>query len=95
MPSYETVFVVPSTLAEEERSRSVKEIEKMISKSGGKVTSSEDLGEKRLAYKIKNHDRAYYHLIKFDSSPDFVEGLKRHFKIEERFIRSMVVREED
>ncbi len=94
MISYETVFAVPVTLSEEEREQSIKGIEKLIQESGGEVKASEDLGERKLAYKVKNHTRAYYHLIKFVSPTDKIDILKKYYRITGDYIRYMIVKDE-
>lgn len=93
MPIYETIFAVPSTSSEEEQTQSIKDVEEFITSAGGSINSSEDMGERRMAYKVKGHERAYYHLIKFDSPPGVIEGIKRHYSINAgRYIRNMIVK---
>ena len=95
MPTYETIFALPSVISEEEQSQSVKEIEELIGGFGGNITLSEDMGEKRMAYKVRGYERAFYHIIKFDSPPESIEGFKRFYKINGgKYIRNMIVRTE-
>lgn len=95
MPAYETIFAMPSILSEEEKAQGIKEIEKRIQESSGNIKSSEGMGDRKMAYKVKGHERAYYHLIKFDSPPDAIEGIKVYYRINSgKYIRNMVVKEE-
>ena len=94
MPIYEAVFAVPSSLSEEDRVNSVTEVEKLIAKVGGTVKFSNEIGERKMAYSVKQHDRAYYHLIKFESPATAVENIKRHFRIDDKYIRDLVTKEE-
>ena len=95
MPAYETIFAMPSNLSEEERNQGVKEVEKRIEEASGTVKSSEGMGEKRMAYKVKGHELAYYHLIKFDCPPKGIEVIKVHYRNNSnRYIRNMLVKEE-
>ena len=91
MPTYETVFAVPITLSEEERAESVKDIESFISEVGGSVTNNEELGEKKMAYKVKGKDRAYYHFMAFNCPADGIDKLKKHYKIHSNYIRNIIV----
>ena len=91
MPTYETVFAIPSSVSDEERSQKIKGIEEFISGIGGAVKLSEEMGEKQLAYKVKGHDRAYYHLVKFSCPPDGIDKLKKHYSINSEYIRNIVV----
>ncbi len=94
MPSYETVFAIPSIISEEEKNKSIESVEKLISESSGQVISSDDMGERKLAYSVKGNERAYYHVIKFDMPSSEVNKLKGHYRLEENFIRDIVVKEE-
>ncbi len=95
MPIYETVFAVPSILSGDEQSNSVNDIEELIKKAGGKINSSESMGEKKMAYIVKGHERAYYHLINFESTPDSIENFKKYYRINSnKYIRNMIVKED-
>ena len=95
MPTYETVFAVPAIFSEDEKNQSIKEIEELIKGSSGNINSSEEMGEKRMAYKVKGHERAYYHLIKFDSPPVAIEEIKKFYRINtSKFIRNMIIKED-
>ncbi|MFH1415254.1 MAG: 30S ribosomal protein S6 [Elusimicrobiota bacterium] len=95
MPAYETVFAVPAVLSEEEQSQSIREVEELIREAGGNIVSSEQMGERKMAYIVKGHERAYYYLIKFDSPPEKIDGFKRHYRINSnRYIRNIIVKEE-
>lgn len=94
MHIYETVFAIPSTLPAEEKDQSIKEVEGFIVEIGGSVKSSEEIGERKMAYKIEGHERAYYHLIRFDCPSDGIDKLKKHYQIKSNYIRNIVVTEE-
>ena len=94
MPIDEQVFDLPAKLSDDERYQSVKEIEKLITDTGGEVNKSEELGERKMAYKVKENNFAYYHLIEFNSPPDFIVGLNKHYRINERYIRDIVIKKE-
>ncbi|MBN2407320.1 MAG: 30S ribosomal protein S6 [Elusimicrobia bacterium] len=95
MPTYETVFAVPVSLEGDEKQQSIKSVEDIISGAGGSVKSSQDMGEMKMAYKVKGHDRAYYHLIKFECPPAGIQELKKHYNINSNYIRNIVVRDEE
>ena len=95
MPTYETIFALPSITSQEEQAQSIKEVEELINSSGGNIKSSENMGEKKMAYRVRGHDRAYYHLIKFDSPSSAIEGIKRYYRINpNRYIRNIIVKED-
>jgi small subunit ribosomal protein S6 len=93
MPTYETIFAVPSVLSEEEVSGSVKTIEDMIAEAGGSLNLSESMGERKMAYNVKGYERAYYHLIQFECPPETIEGFKKYYNINTNtYIRNMIVK---
>jgi small subunit ribosomal protein S6 len=96
MPTYETVFAVPSILSEEEKGQSVKNIEEFITNFSGNINSSEGMGERKMAYKVKGHQRAYYHLIKFNLPAEAVDEMKKNYRINANtYIRNMIVKDEE
>ena len=93
MPTYETIFAIPTVISEEEQTKSIKEVEDMIINAGGTLNISESMGEKRMAYNVKGFERAYYHLIQFDCPPESIEGFKRYYNINvNTYIRNMIVK---
>lgn len=59
MKEYElTVLINPDLEADIESSS--KKIKDLVTSNGGEIVSEENLGKKRLAYKIKNQDFAVY-----------------------------------
>ncbi|MFW6134465.1 MAG: 30S ribosomal protein S6 [Elusimicrobiota bacterium] len=94
MPTYETVFVIPSVLSEEEKNRSLEDVEKLIDKSGGKINKKEDMGERDLAYRIASYDRGFYHLIEFEGPADMIKTLKKHFRLNDKYIRNIIINNE-
>lgn len=92
MLTYETVFAVSTEISEEERSVSITQVEDLIKQLGGEVTSSDSIGERQMAYQVKGHDRAYYHLIRFDSPPNVIDELKKNYSINSRFLRNIIIK---
>ncbi len=94
MPTYETVFAVPANFGEEEREKSVKEAEKIVSSNGGKIALSEEMGEREMAYKVKGHSRAYYHLLVFDAPAESFQAISDYYRFSDNYIRSLTVKKE-
>lgn len=94
MNKYETVFLVTNTINDEERKDVLEKIKKLIS-INGTITSTEELGEKKLAYEVREHEKAFYYVIKFESESSFIAELERVYRITDEIIKFIVVREED
>ncbi|MGM0568024.1 MAG: 30S ribosomal protein S6 [Elusimicrobiota bacterium] len=95
MISYESVFALPASMPEEERKSCIEEAEKAITSSKGKLIESEDMGEKQMAYIVKGHKRAYYHLIRFDAPPEAFKSINDYFRYNDSYIRSLTVKREE
>ena len=95
MPAYETVFAVPAAFSEEERAGSLKAVEELITGSGGEISSVDEMGERRMAYPVKKHEMACYYSILFNCPPSALDGLKRHFRLDDRYIRDITVRKDE
>lgn len=70
MKKYEIMFIVKPTLSEEDIKKTVKSFETVIKNNGGKVTETEEMGQRELAYEIKNFKSGYYYIITLESEND-------------------------
>lgn len=70
MRNYEIMFIVRPTLGEEEIKKVAKDFEAIITSNGGKVTNFKEMGQRDLAYAIKDFTKGYYYVINFESKDD-------------------------
>lgn len=89
--SYETLFVVDTTLNEDGIKAVVEKFSSLIA-ANGEVTAVNEWGKRRLAYPINDMTEGYYVLIDFNAPTAFVAELERIFGITEGVIRSIVKR---
>ncbi len=94
MNEYETIFLISNRIKEEQRRNVVNKIKELIS-SNGQIDTTEDLGEKKLAYEIKKHKKAFYYIINFKSKPEFIYNLERNYKLNEEIIKFMTIRKSE
>ncbi len=94
MPTYESVFAVPASRGGEERTGFVKETEKLISDNGGEIISSQEMGEKEMAYRVKGTTRAYYHLLNFRAPTKAYNVLNDHYRFNDPYIRSLIIKKD-
>lgn len=95
MNKYEIMFIVKADLSEEEVGSTVKSFEKVLTDMGAKIVKSQDLGQKKLAYEIKNQVRGYYHLLNVECESKAVKEFDRKALIDERVIRHLIIKEEE
>lgn len=92
--SYETIFIVNSTLGEDAIAATVEKFKGMIEQAG-RLVKIDEWGKRRLAYPIEDMTEGYYVYISFVSEPGFPAELERVYGITDAVIRSIVVNIED
>ncbi|MCX7614894.1 MAG: 30S ribosomal protein S6 [Clostridiales bacterium] len=90
---YETVFVVDTSIGEENVSAVIEKFKTLI-ESNGTLEKVDDWGKRRLAYPIDYKTEGHYVLIEFTSAPDFPAELDRVYKITDSLIRSLIIAKE-
>ena len=70
MRNYEIMFIVRPTLGEDEVKKAVKDFSDIITKNGGKVTKEENMGQRELAYEIKDFKNGYYFVFEVEAKDD-------------------------
>ena len=89
---YEGLFIINSDLAEDNRDKVIKDIEKSIASAKGKVINVDRIGRKKLAYKIKRHSEGMYVNIKFEAPSEGVAALNKGLKLKEDVLRTFILR---
>ena len=92
MNNYETVFILTPVLSEDQAKEAVKKYEEDIKSFGGKVTSSESWGLKKLAYQIQKKSTGFYFLLQIEGEGSLVSDMELAFKRDERIMRFLTVK---
>ncbi len=94
MHSYETIFIIDSTLEpdaiEAERDKFVK-----IITDNGEIGEIEEWGKRKLAYPIDFKSEGYYVLVNFNADVDFPKELDRRYRIDENILRTIIIRKDE
>ena len=90
--NYELLFIVRPDLEEKVIKDTFKKIEKVLVDNGAKVLSSKELGQKELAYEIKNHKSGYYLLINVESDAKAIDEYNRVSTLSEDIIRHIAIK---
>lgn len=70
MKNYEIMFIVKPTLGEEEVKAVATKFQTIVTENGGTVTSLKELGQKELAYEIKNFKSGFYFVMTIKADND-------------------------
>lgn len=95
MKHYEVLFIVKPTLTDEEVKTKVDFVKDVISKNGGEIARVEEMGARKLAYKIDKYERGVYFVIYFTAPTELIAELTRNIRITEDIIRFLVVKYEN
>ncbi len=92
MNKYEMLYILNSELSDEAKEAVITKLETLITNAGGTVVSTDKWGVKKLQYPIQFKNEGYYVLTTFESSPEFVQELKRVIGISEGILRRLITR---
>jgi small subunit ribosomal protein S6 len=91
---YETMFILKPTLNEEEVTAKVELITKTLEGQGATIEAVDQVGSRPLAYRIDKFERGFYVVIYFTGDGTGNLELERVYKINEDFIRNIVIKYE-
>ena len=94
MHSYETIFIIDSTL-EPDALTAVKDKFVKIITDHGEIGEVEEWGKRKLAYPINFKSEGYYVLVNFKSDVDFPKELDRRYRIDENILRTIIIRKDE
>lgn len=96
MKHYEIMFIVRPTLGEDEVKKVVKSFSKIITDNGSKVTDEQSMGQRELAYEIKDFKSGYYFVFEIESKDDkAIKEFDRLALINKDIIRHLITKVED
>jgi small subunit ribosomal protein S6 len=89
---YETMFIVKTTLTEEEIKNQIDTVKANIEKNGGTIVSVDDMGNRELAYEIEKNRRGYYYVIYFQAPSESIIELERNYRVNESILKFMFLK---
>ena len=94
MKKYEIMFIVKTTITEDEAKAVSKKFQDVLTKEGAKITEFVEMGQRELAYEIKDCKTGYYFVISCESSDKAVKEFDRLALIDSNIIRHLVINKE-
>lgn len=70
MRNYEIMFIVRPTLGEDEIKKVVENFASILTSNGAKVIETKEMGQRELAYEIKNFKSGYYFVFDVEANDD-------------------------
>lgn len=92
---YECVLLLKSQLSDEESSNTISRFTGLVESKGGTVHHVQKMGRKRMAYEMNKERRAEYVVLFIElPKPSDIAELDRQARIDERVIKSMIVKKD-
>jgi len=91
-PTYDLMLLLDTAAPDEQRTKVLGEVERILSTTGASVVSNHDWGTRRTAYEIRHKNDAEYHLLQFQGSPEVPAALDRYLRITDGVVRFRVIK---
>lgn len=95
MRKYEIMVLIDSDVDERQVPGLVDKHLEVITKGGGTIDQTDIWGRRRLAYDINKKSEASYAVVQITAEPAVVSELDRLMSIDEKIVRTKVLRLED
>ena len=96
MRKYEIMFIVKPTLSEDEKKSVVSKFVKVLTDNKATITNEKDLGQRELAYEIKDFKSGFYYLVNLEANDDAaIAEFDRQAKNTSDIVRHLITRIED
>ena len=90
MKTYEMIYVLESSLSDEEKENFRKKFEDVVATKNGKVVSVDKMGVKKLAYPINYKTDGDYNVMTFEADGAAVKELERISDLSVEVLRRMI-----
>ena len=94
MKTYEIMFIVKTTIGEDEVKACAKKFQDVLTNDGAKIVDFVEMGQRELAYEIKKLKTGYYFVITCEATDEAVSEFDRLASIDSNVIRHLVINKE-
>lgn len=92
MNCYETLFVLKSTLTDEETQAQIEKIKDVLTKVNAELLATNLVGTRKLAYEVEKQKRGYYTVIYFNAEGEAINEIERNLRINEEIIKFLTIK---
>jgi small subunit ribosomal protein S6 len=93
--TYEVMFIAAPNTIDDDLRKLTTQLESVVSEQGGRVTKSENLGRRKLAYRIEKYDEGIYSLLNIEGSGREIAEVDRRLRVSDLVIRHISVRTDE
>lgn len=91
MPLYEVMYIIQPDKDEEGFAEAISRLNEHIKREGGEIVWEKKMGLRKLAYEIDDFKEGYYVVIHVKAEAGIVPALEHFFKVNEGYLRFLVV----
>ncbi|HIC86650.1 MAG TPA: 30S ribosomal protein S6 [Desulfobacterales bacterium] len=92
MRFYETLYLLPPDLSDDEYQEVVEKFNSIIEKNQGVIVRTDHWGRRDLAYRVRKYDKGYYVLMQFCGNPGITSVLERDLRLDDRVMKFHTVK---
>ncbi|MEI7603454.1 MAG: 30S ribosomal protein S6 [bacterium] len=92
MNKYELLVVLKPMLPDPVRNAVEEKIIQLVSEGGGSILSTDTLGKRYLAYRIKGHTEGYYLVYDLDLTAEAIKNINSSLRIMSQVLRFLVLK---
>ena len=89
---YEVVFIVDTDTSEDETTRLIEGLQRIVTDQGGTITRNELMGRRTLAYKIGRKTDGNYVFFEIEGTGREIAELERRMRVSDQVLRYITVR---
>jgi small subunit ribosomal protein S6 len=86
------VFIIDPATGEEDSTRLVENLQKIVTDQGGEITKSESMGRRQLAYRIGRNTEGHFMLFEIEGTGGEIAELERRMRVSDQVMRYLTVR---
>ena len=95
MRTYEVMFIAAPNTSDDDLRKLTSQLEHVVADQGGRVTKAENLGRRKLAYRIDKFDEGIYSLLNVEGTGHEISELERRLRVSDLVIRHISVRTDE
>ncbi len=91
---YEMVVIFKPFLPDKVRTEADEKVGKIITETGGNITTLDIWGKRYLAYKMEGHVEGYYVMYQFKTVGSGIDHIKKHLNRHQEIMKYLIIRKE-
>lgn len=95
MTNYEFMFIIDSSLSEDEKNKSIDNLKSILEKFSAKIAWEEVIWEKKLAYKINWSSVWYYIILNLEMDWEKIKDISKEINLNKEIWRYIFISKQD